>query len=473
MNLLLYRALASQGSAAEITLPDTGSRKRSAVSTWDDEDALLGGGWGAGDNPLDLAFEDAEIPRMDDLDEAPEKHRSSDQVPIADISRPQDDLEIPEAPEMPEFDMEPEIPMARPSDVQSVSLPPTPGLKSLNETSLIGDKSPAIGVKKAVIKQVAKRRKPAQVLNQSTEIPKEDMRRWISDSNSVADLVRQPRPLPMNRREEQEQHYDELRRKGQLAEFMLSQPLIGFIGKSLRKSLFDNDTGSSGVKKRKGREDDPKDDNLFHDDLLDLPAPEFGDASGWGDDGAADIVDKSAELESPAAANEMPAFDRRSALSLASVFDQTIDEAEDAGEEEQAQQAKTTEQQERTKKVVVMLKKHFKSAGSGTALRFTSMVRPEPAAPVSRYTVRPSCLLPPSRSLVSTCVAQLNCCYGNRPLIEHLRLTHTYGQAAVAFFECLGLHSQGAVELKQSEPFADLFIASTPSLATFKVKVAA
>ena len=41
----------------------------------------------------------------------------------------------------------------------------------------------------------------------------------------------------------------------------------------------------------------------------------------------------------------------------------------------------------------------------------------------------------------------------------------------MAFFECLGLHAHGAVELQQVTPYGDLLIASTPSLATFKVKV--
>jgi hypothetical protein len=381
--------LTSQGSAAEITLPEAGNRKRSAASTFDDEDTLLGNAWGAGDNPLDLAFEDAEVPRMDDLDEAPEKHRSSDQIPLADFNRPQEDLELPEAPDMPEFDMENEIPMARPSDVQTVSLPATPGLKSLDESSILADNMPAIGVKKAVVKQVAKKRKPAVLLNQSTEIAKDEMRRWIMAPEAGAELVRPPRPLPLNRQAEQKMYYDELRRKGQLADVMLAQPLLGFIGERLRKSLFDADSGdrASSSKKRKDREDvqQPEEPDMnmdappLHDDL-DFPQPDFGDAgAGWGDDAAAEDVDRSA-------ISDAQASDRRS--SGPSIFDQGNDEEEEEGEEEHGQKvkSKTTEQHERTKKVVLMLQKHFKTASSG-ALRFTEMVRTEPRAPVSRHTV--------------------------------------------------------------------------------------
>ena len=377
------RALTSQGSAAEITLPETGNRKRSAASTFDDEDALLGSGWGAGDNPLDLAFEDAEVPRMDDLDEAPEKHRSSDQVPLADISKPQEDLEIPEALDMPDFDMENEIPLARPSDVQSVSLPATPGLKSLDESSVLVDKSPAIGVKKAVVKQVAKKRKPVVLLNQSTEIPKDEMRRWIMKPESASDLVRAPRPLPMNRQEEQKLYYDELRRKGQLADVMIAQPLVGFTSECLRKSLFDTDSGDrdGASKKRKHREEDQEaiEAQLFNDDL-DLAPPDFGDAgAGWAEDAPVDDVERSA-------VSEAPASDRRSAGP--GIFDQGVEEERDEEEDEEPKEkAKTTEQHERTKKVVLMLQKHFKGVSSHSALRFHAMIRTEPSAPVSRHTV--------------------------------------------------------------------------------------
>jgi hypothetical protein len=44
-------------------------------------------------------------------------------------------------------------------------------------------------------------------------------------------------------------------------------------------------------------------------------------------------------------------------------------------------------------------------------------------------------------------------------------------QAAVAFFECLGLHAKGVIRVKQTDPYGEITLESTPALATFKVTV--
>ena len=44
-------------------------------------------------------------------------------------------------------------------------------------------------------------------------------------------------------------------------------------------------------------------------------------------------------------------------------------------------------------------------------------------------------------------------------------------QAAVAFFECLGLHAKGVIRVKQTDPYGEITLESTPALATFKLTV--
>ena len=78
------------------------------------------------------------------------------------------------------------------------------------------------------------------MLNQDIELSDEILTSW-NDTSTISQLVRAPCPLPLNNKQELEQVRDYLSRNGVLAEYMLSQPLTGFIGKRLRKSLFSNE----------------------------------------------------------------------------------------------------------------------------------------------------------------------------------------------------------------------------------------
>ncbi|KAJ1488677.1 hypothetical protein T484DRAFT_1782451 [Baffinella frigidus] len=88
---------------------------------------------------------------------------------------------------------------------------------------------------------------------------------------------------------------------------------------------------------------------------------------------------------------------------------------------------------ERTKKVIVMLQKSFKRRVTAAPLQFAAMIQPveEDAPPPSKHT------------------------------------------AAVAFFELLGLHAKGFVNLSQPVAFGDISIAPQDRLMKQKVKLAA
>jgi len=132
--------------------------------------------------------------------EEPEVRRDSDgsalKVPSARPSGLDEAME-PSQFDMPDIDFEPEPAAARESEAHALSLGgdsagPTPMRTS--EDGLEFD-TPKIEVKKA------KKGKAKIKKDKETNLDTETYKKWISDPESVKDILREPRPLPRNREE--------------------------------------------------------------------------------------------------------------------------------------------------------------------------------------------------------------------------------------------------------------------------------
>ena len=199
--LMSSLARRSQASLADITLPDVITQGSNDDKQWEDEDPLFfGGAIEAGDNPLDVNY-DMDVEQMrSEMVEEPEVRRDSDgsalKVPSARPSGLDEAME-PSQFDMPDIDFEPEPAAARESEAHALSLGgdsagPTPMRTS--EDGLEFD-TPKIEVKKA------KKGKAKIKKDKETNLDTETYKKWISDPESVKDILREPRPLPRNREE--------------------------------------------------------------------------------------------------------------------------------------------------------------------------------------------------------------------------------------------------------------------------------
>mmetsp|Transcript_22404 Transcript_22404/g.52935 ORF Transcript_22404/g.52935 Transcript_22404/m.52935 type:complete len:588 (-) Transcript_22404:45-1808(-) len=448
---------ASQVSAADITLPDIVVHDTEEGDRWEEEDPLFfGGAIESGANPLDVNYdvaspepeeraeeEDPELARDEEGEvEEPEIRRDSDG---SALNQPDIDLEMdPDlaGPDLPDFDdiqyVEPEPPKARPSEAVSGSVPPTPLKEGESMAEGMEFDTPVVEVKRP---RLANRRKRNHAqLDKSTEIPKEVVRAWIMNPDSVSDLIRQPQPLPRNRAEVAK---NELVRSKVLDAVMV-QPLSGFLGPRLHRFMLDMSTperrpAPASGKKRKAGQEEPVDVELEDEDKRMEDEDEEGDKEDKEGDkeisaAPEDEPEVPQEEELPMQEEEAPAevgeaSEAPQAGVVEGVFSDYVQDDVDELEEGDADK-EIPEQQERTKKVILMLQKSFKHKEKSAPLRFQQMIHPAEGAP------------PPTK--------------------------HT---AAVAFFELLGLNAKGFVKLEQKSAYGDITIAPRDLLIKYAAKI--
>mmetsp|Transcript_40078 Transcript_40078/g.82061 ORF Transcript_40078/g.82061 Transcript_40078/m.82061 type:complete len:356 (+) Transcript_40078:197-1264(+) len=340
-------------------------------------------------------------------------------------------------PDLPEFEdiqyVEP--PKARPSEALE-SVPPTP---VRDESSMGGMEfdTPVVEVKRP--KLAHRRKRNHAQLDKSTEIPKDVVRAWIMNPDSVSDIVREPHTLPRNRAEvvRGQESY------GRKGDAVLANPLSGFLGTRLTRFMqemssaepFQQPEAKESSKKRKAGQDEPVDidieeqDRTFEDDAQieaqpeepEVPVEEEVPAEAEEEEGSREpeeMVEESGEPPAviPAGAVEGVFSDY--------VQDDDDDEAYDEGKE-------IPEQQERTKKVILMLQQSFKGKDKKAApLRFQQMIHPAEATSA------------PSK--------------------------HT---AAVAFFELLNLNAKGFIKLDQPKAYGDILIAPRELLVRYTATI--
>ena len=227
----------SQASLADITLPDVVTQRTDDARQWEDEDPLFyGGDMGGGDNPLDVDYDlDTENLRDDDaMVEEPEVRRDSDGSAMQMGGEGELDVLDPSAMDMPDIDFAAEdVELARESQAHQLSMAadsaglPTP--VRVSGGGLDFD-SPAI---EAQLPRRAKKGKVNLKKDASTNLDTDKYKSWISNPDSVKDIVRAPRPFPRNRKEAIARRYQNLAKEGRLVETLIMEPLTGHVGKKL------------------------------------------------------------------------------------------------------------------------------------------------------------------------------------------------------------------------------------------------
>ena len=337
--------------------------------------------WAGGVNPLDIGFGDGDAP------EPVEKHRSSDSVgpraaALAEGIMDLDPVDIPDL--AADFDLEQELP-PRMSEAPSMHSLPGTLRSSMDESSSVLNlqltASTMVPKAAAGAKQAAKKRKAALLQNGNAELSKDVLRQWISSPEMVADTLREPRPLPRNRRELAMADHQRLHRRGQLAQLLTEEPLSGYVPPSLRALIAAAGAAASTspARKRKQPEGDEGQageargeashaggvgmDESHAGDLADTTAPLLDDMEFQPPDMDC-LPDGDEDARVVNLARPSHSDDRLPSSLVDGIGEEERDEGQGEvavdGEEEENQHAMSIEQQERTRKVVLMLQRCFR-----------------------------------------------------------------------------------------------------------------
>lgn len=263
--------------------------------------------------------------------------------------------------------------------------------------------------------------------DKTTNLDTEMYKKWISDPESVKDILKAPRPIALNRHAAKGRRFQTLAAQGKLVETLVKEPLQGYMGKRLTALYVElgerchvaqsedkhQEHEEASSKKRKSRSEDKEEE----EEQMQVAGDEFG---------MIEMDMPEVEMHhTPQQARASEAHGQPSSSNGFAGFEMPVeeDEGEEAVEVDPEAENRLSE---RAKKAIVMLQNEYsKSANPKHPLSYNKIMQPANAPKPSRT------------------------------------------QAAVAFFELLHLHAKGYVKLNQPSAYSDIAISQTEKLSRF------